>query len=270
MLTTFALAALALSPAQGGELKLTNVRLTIGELGPPRASAQFLPGDLVFVGFDINGLPIGDNGEATYRMSLEVFNAAGKSIYKQDASDRAELFPLRGNVIPARAFVNIGLDQDPGNCTCKIVVEDPKTKASDTLSVKFEVLKRDFGIIQVYTSHDLEGRLSAPATGVVGQTTFIQFSVAGFQRDPKTKQPNIHFTFEMLDDKGAPLLKKPQQHFQDDKALEKINENLSAFGMRYMLFMSRPGKFTFRATAEDKIANKKAVYELPVTVLAGN
>ena len=34
MFTTLALAALTIAPAQGGTLKLTNVRLTIGELGP--------------------------------------------------------------------------------------------------------------------------------------------------------------------------------------------------------------------------------------------
>jgi hypothetical protein len=270
MFTTLALAALTLSPAQGGELKLTNVRLTIGELGPQRPNAQFLPGDLVFVGYDITGLPIEENGDATYKMAMEVFNESGKSIYKQDASERKDSFPLRGNSIPARAYVTIGLDFDPGNYTCKITVENPKSKASDTLTVKFEVLKRDFGIVAVYTSHDFEGRLSAPATGLVGQTTIIQFSVASFQRDPKTKQPNVHFEFQVLDDKGNAILGKPTQYIQDDKALTQINENLGAFGMRFPLFMSRPGKFTVRLTAEDKIANKKFVYALPVTVLAGN
>jgi hypothetical protein len=270
MFMTIALAALTVSPAQGGELKLTNVRLTIGELGPARPSAKFLPGDLVFVGYDINGLSIEPNGDATYKMAMEVFDGTGKSIFKQAASERKESFPLRGNLIPARAFVTLGLDFEPGNYTCKITVEDPKTKASDTLTAKFEVLKRDFGIVAVYTSHDLGGRLSAPATGLVGQTTFIQFSVTGFQRDPKFKQPNVHFTFQVLDDKGNAILGKPQQHFQDDKALDRIDENFGAFGMRFMLFMSRPGKFTVQLTAEDKLANKKSVYELPVTVLAGN
>ena len=41
----------------------------------------------------------------------------------------------------------------------------------------------------MYTSHDQRGELSAPTTGQVGQTVYIQFSIASFERDPKTKQP---------------------------------------------------------------------------------
>ena len=40
--------------------------------------------------------------------------------------------------------------------------------------------------------------------------------------------------------------------------------------MRFPLFMSRPGKFTAKITATDKVANKTATYELPVTVLPAN
>jgi hypothetical protein len=40
--------------------------------------------------------------------------------------------------------------------------------------------------------------------------------------------------------------------------------------MRFPLFMSRTGKFTARITATDKVANKKSVYDLPVTVLPSN
>ena len=64
---------------------------------------------------------------------MEVTDAAGKSIFKQDPRELNDFVPLRGNSIPARAFVTIGLDQDPGNYVCKVTVEDPKTKAKDTL-----------------------------------------------------------------------------------------------------------------------------------------
>ncbi|HVL13504.1 MAG TPA: hypothetical protein VM529_13135 [Gemmata sp.] len=270
MLTTLALAALTLAPAQGGELKIANVRLTVGELGPPRASARFLPGDILFVGFDITGLSIEDNGIGRYRMSVEVTDSAGKSVLKPPGRELEEPYPLRGNMIPARVYLNIGLDHEPGVFTCKITVEDPKTKAKDTLTTKFEVLKRDFGIVAVYASHDIEGRLSAPTTGMVGQTTYIQLQVASFQRDPKTKQPRVHFEFQVLDEKGTPILGKPGQYIQDEKSFPPVDENDARFRVLYKVFMSRPGKFTVRVTATDKITEKKSVYELPLTVLPGN
>ena len=95
-------AALTSAPAQGGDLKLTNVRMTIGELGPKRTNAKFLPGDILFVGYDITGLSIEPDGLAKYKMSMEVSDTAGKSIFKQDPRELNDFIPLRGNVIPAR------------------------------------------------------------------------------------------------------------------------------------------------------------------------
>lgn len=271
MFYSLALAALAVAPAQGGDLKLANVRMTIGELGPPRPSAKFLPGDVVFIGYDITGLAIGPDGMAKYKMAMEVSDGNGKSIFKQDARELDDFVPLRGSVIPARAFITIGLDQDAGTYTCKITVSDPKTKGKeDSLSVKFEVGKRDFGIVLVYPAYDELGRINAPTTGIVGQTIFVQFSVASFQRDPKTKQPNVQLEFQILDEKGSPILEKPRTHTQDDKSPQQVDEKEGAFAMRFPVFMSRPGKFTVKITATDKVANKKFTYDLPMTVLPTN
>src|SRR5439155_24981058 len=189
------LATLALAPAQQptGGLEMKNVRLTVGELGPPRPSNKLLPGDLLFISYDIEGLSIEPDGTAKYTMAMEVLDAAGKPIIKQDPRELLDFVPLRGNRVPARAFVTIGLDQAAGACSCKITVTDPRTKASNSMTVKFEVLKRDFGIVAVYTTHDERAEYVAPTTGVVGQTIFVQFSVASFMRDPKTKQPNVEF-----------------------------------------------------------------------------
>jgi hypothetical protein len=256
--------------SQAGELRLSNVRMTVGELGPTRPSAKLIPGDILFIGYDITGLSIEPDGVAKYKMSMEVVDAAGKSIFKQDPRELNDYIPLRGNSIPARAFVTIGLDQDPGSYTCKVTVEDPKAKGKDTLEVKFEVLKREYGIVAVFTTYDMEGRISAPTTGLVGQTIFLNFSVASFLRDPKTKQPNVDFEFQILDEKGTPTLAKPGLHTQDDKSVTKVDEKDGAFAMRFPLFMSRPGKFTAKVTATDKVAKKSSSYELPVTILPAN
>lgn len=267
MLLTLALAALTVAPAQAGQLKLTNVRLTIGELGTTRSSSKLLPGDVLFIGYDITGLTIDPDGFARYRMAMEVLDAAGKPIFKQEPNELTDFVPLRGNTIPARAFVTIGLDQEPGQYTCRIRVEDPQVKGrSDTLTVPFEVLKRDFGIVAVYTTYDERGSVSAPTTGMVGQTIFVQFSVASFARDPKTRQPHVEFEFQIVDELGRPTLGKPRTYIQDSG----IDEKHGAFAMRFPLFMNRPGRFTVKITARDKVANKVAGYELPVVVLPAN
>jgi hypothetical protein len=266
MLTTLALAAaLSLAPAQGG-LQLTNNRLTVGELGPTRNSNKLIPGDLLFIGFDIEGLTIDPEGTAKYTMAMEVTDAANKIIFKQDAREMIDFVPLRGNKIPARGFIVVGLDQEAGNYVCKITVTDPATKATQSLNTKFEVLKKDFAIVGVFTSHDERGALSASTTGVVGQTMFMQMTVANFQRDDKTKQPRVEFEYTILDEKGQPTLGKPRI----DNSPAKVDEKEGAFAWRYPMFMSRPGKFTMKVTARDKVANKSSTYELPITVLSPN
>ena len=257
----------ALGVAQpAGNLQLTNSRLTIGELGPTRTSTQFLPGDLLVVGFDIEGLTIDGDGTAKYTMGMEVQDAAGKPIFKQDPADLTHLIPLRGNRIPARAFVTIGIDQPAGMYTCQVSVTDPKTKANTMHTVKFEILKKDFGIVAPSFSFDPRGEISAPNTGMIGQTVFLQFSVAAFARSDKTKQPNVDFSFEIFDDKKQPTLGQPATHTQDTIADEKAE----MFAMRFPMFMSRPGKFTVKITATDKIAKRTTSYEVPVVVLPAN
>lgn len=262
MFYSLALAALSAVPAQGGQLKIENVRMTIGEIGTPRTNSRFLPGDILFLAFDINGLTIEPNGDAKYKMGTRVLDAAGKVFFKRDPEERLQFTPLRGSTLPARVYIIVGLDQDPGNYTLDVSVEDPKTKAQDKVSVKFEVTKRDFGIVNVYTSYDARGLISAPNNGVVGQTVVVQYTVASFQRDPKTKQPKIEFQYQYLDDKGTPILAEPHKLTVETG----VNEKDELFSLQFPLFMNRPGKFTVQITATDKVANKKATYELPVVI----
>ncbi len=265
MWTSLALAALAFAPAQppAGALQLTNVRLTIGELGPTRPTNKLLPGDVLYVGYDIEGLPIDPDGTAKYTIAMEVIDSANKIIFKQDPREMSDFVPLRGNRMPARAFVTIGLDQEPGMYSCKVTVTEPKSKSTSNITVKFEVLKKDFGIVAVLTTYDLRMEFPAPTSGTVGQTIFIWMSIASFERDAKTKQPNVEIEFTVLDEKGQPTLEKPVKQVQNSG----IEADKGAFRVIFPLYMNRPGTFTVRVTAVDKVANKTSTYELPVTVI---
>ena len=274
MWTPLALAAaVALAPAQpdaAGGLKLANVRFTQGELGPTRKDAKVLPGDVVFIGYDIDGLTIDPDGKTQYTMGMEVSDAAGKLIFRQDPRELNDLAPLRGATMPGRAFITVGLDQPAGAYNCKITVTDLKKKAAGSLTVKFEVGKPEFGIVQVYTGHDPGGALVAPTTGTVGQTLYVIHSVASFARDPKTKQPDVLVEYQVLDEKGQPLLGKPIARVQDAKAEVQVGEKDGVFKLDFPLFLSRPGKYTVRVTASDRVANKKATFDLPITALPAN
>lgn len=254
-------AVLALAPGQTG-LQLSNVRLTVGELGGPRPNAQVLPGDILFIAYDIDGLTFDAQGGVHYSMALEVVNAAGKPLLKQDPREIVDFAPLRGRTIPARAFVSIGIDQEPGMFTCKITITDMKSKQSATLSQKFEVLKKDFGIVGVNTFYDEERRYSAPTAGFVGQTIIVNFVVVGFAREGRTRQPRVEIEVQAMDDKNQPTLPEPLKETVDSG----IKEDDPGFVRQFPLFMNRAGKFTLKIKATDKVSQRVFTYDLPVTI----
>src|SRR6185312_4163372 len=169
-------AALSFAPGQNG-LQLTNVRTTIGELGPTRKETKFLPGDILFIGYDIDGLTTEADGTAKYTMSMEVTDAAAKLLFKQDPKEMTEFIPLRGKKLPAKVYITIGMDQPAGKYNCKVTVTDSKAKSTNSLTVPFEVTKAEFGIVAVNPSYDERMAITAPTQGVVGQTIFLHFHV---------------------------------------------------------------------------------------------
>jgi hypothetical protein len=222
----------------------------------------------------MDGLTIDSEGIAKYSMAMEVTNPAGRVILEQKPTARVEFAPLRGNRLPGRAYVIVGLDETPGVYSCKLSVTDTVTKLTANLAVKFEVLKKEFAIVAVFTSHDQKGEISAPTTGQVGDTRWIQFTVASFERDPKTKQPNVYIEFQFFDEKGKALLVNeknelvPRKHEQDEKSLPPVKDGDGAFTLQFPVFLNRPGKFLVEMTAHDKVTGKKFLYKLPLTATA--
>ena len=148
----------------------------------------------------------------------------------------------------------------------KVTVTDKsvKDKPSATLERKFEVLPPDFGIVAVYASLDERGQTAAPTTGVVGQAVFINYTAVGFKRDPEKKQPNLRFEMIPLDENGKALMAKALFHEGND-----LDEKLPNYTVRFLLPMSRPGKFSIRLSCTDIVTKKTVTVDLPVTVIAG-
>jgi hypothetical protein len=255
-------AALALAPAQGGKLDLTNLRPTYGLQGPTRPTSKFLPGDPVYLTFDIDGITVGKDGKAVYTMGFDVTDKAGKSWHKVDPVERVDFVPLGGSRVPGRAFVSLGVDAPAGEYTMKFTTTDTVTKATGQFEYKFEVLKADLGVIQVRASRDEPGNQPAHTTGFVGEEIWIQFAAAGFKRDAKN-QPNLRFEMVTLDDKGKPTIAQPLT-----LDVDKLDEKVPIYSLRFPLPLTRPGKFTVKLTVTDKVANKTTTFELPVTALA--
>jgi hypothetical protein len=259
--TLAAAAALGLAPAQTGTLNLTNVRTTYGELGAARADTRYLPGDLYFVAFDIEGITVSREGKVEYAMSMEVTDKAGKAILQPKPVERDELLPLGGNRLPARAFVILDLDQAPGTYTCKVTVTDRVTKASKLLQRTFEVAPKAFGIVGLFTSGDDKGELPAPPGGVVGQNLFIHCALVGFGRD-RMKKPDAYVELRMVDESRKPTLAKPMTAVVP----KELGENEGLVTARFLVPFNREGTFTAELKATDNTTGKTSTVTFPIRV----
>jgi hypothetical protein len=261
MWTTIALiAALNLAPAQAGELTLSNLRSTYGMLGPQRASKKYIPGDLVVVSFDIDGIKADDSGKVLYSIGLEVTDPNGKLKFKRDPRELEANISLGGNTLPAYASVPVHMDDPPGQYTAKMTVTDLSTKASKSISGNFEVLPKAFGIANVSTTLDSEMHAPAPFLGT-GQSLWVNFHAIGFER--AGGQPNLSVEMKVLDENGKPTLKKPFT----GEVNKDIPEKVIALPMQFLLELNRPGKFTVELNATDKVTGKKATLSFPITVM---
>jgi hypothetical protein len=272
MLTSLALlAAMSMTPGQSAGMTLSNPRITYGELGSPRPDNKLLPGDIFFLSFDIEGIKVNESGRVKYGMAMEVTDKDGKNIFKQMPVERDDFLPLGGTKLPARAFVSVGVDQAPGTYTCKVTVTDmaEKDKAvSKTLEQKFEVLPRGFGIVQLYTAADMKGEIPAPLVGVAGQAMFVHFAVIEFQRDEKTKQPNLTIEMVVYDQSRQPTLAKPTAKQIPDESDGKVDEKVVGIPMRFLVPMNREGGFLIELKATDNISKKSTKVYLPLRVFA--
>ena len=66
------LAVLTLAADPPADLKLSNIRATHGLLGPKRTEKKVLPGESVFVCFDIDGITVNGDGKVQYSVATEV------------------------------------------------------------------------------------------------------------------------------------------------------------------------------------------------------
>src|SRR5262249_43563909 len=118
MRMTVALAvALSLAPSQAGKLALTHARLTQCLLGPVPPDAKLLPGDSLFLAFDIDGLQADATGKAQYSVGMAVANSQGKVQFKQEPRNLEAINALGGSRLPGHAHIDIGVDQPPGEYT---------------------------------------------------------------------------------------------------------------------------------------------------------
>jgi hypothetical protein len=253
-----ALVLLCLVPDLARSVEIKNVRSTFGRpYGATRADNKVLPGEPLFLMFDIEGLKMDEKtGEASYEISYGMYDNQGKEIVAKKTPQTAVL-ELRGGRVPGEAFFIVGIKQAAGKYKAKLSVTDRLAKVTKGHEYVFEVLKPGFGVWGV----------KAPAFAIPGQKYMFDLALVNMELDPKKKTPKVEVSVKVLDDAGKVLsiaLKQKFPPLPGEIDLEKANFLQIVCPP---IYLNRPGNFVIAVDAEDKLGKHKASVRIPLTVL---
>jgi hypothetical protein len=260
---------LAAAPADAGSLQIKNDHFTYGLVGSERKDAEVIPGDVLMLAFEVEGLTIKDDGSVTYSTALELLNKDGKSEFNEGPVERTVVNALGGSHLPCWSQAVIGGDVPAGEYTMRVTVADKAVKNGPpaVIEKKFTVVAPRFGIIVPKLTY-YNSPFPAPPVAVPGQQFLFFCGVVGFDSKPgKTAQDDlltdVILELTILDESGKPTLSKPFTG-----ALKVVPPDQKAFWpTTFPLSLNRSGKFTLVVTATDKQGNKTAKLELPLTVV---
>jgi hypothetical protein len=254
--------ALGVQPAQTGALTLNQPRFTFGPAGLTRTDGKFLPGDVVYMTFDVAGLKFDDESKAKYSVAMEISDAAGNTLYRQKPHASMVRNVLGGKAVPCSVQVQLPVDHPAGTLTVKVTVEDKATNQSGSVSKKVEVLKAGFGIVQLYTTAGNAGAVPVPSVGAEGSLLYVHFVAVGFARG-KDKQPDLSGTLRVLDEGGKETSAKP--------FTGRLNKDVAPDAMvvplQFGVTLNRAGRFTLELTATDHISGQKSTVSMPLKVV---
>jgi hypothetical protein len=266
MWTTLALMTLTMAPAQTGTPELKNARFTYGLLGQTRKSDKFLPGDAVYLRFDIDNMTVKKDGRVLYAMQMEITKkGADKPVFKRAAEDREVVNLLGGSRFPSVAIWPIQPDAEaPGEYTMKLTVTDKTTGKSAPLTQKFTVVQPKLGFVQVFLT-TFRGD-PVPPVGVPGQKIMLYYRLTGFEFDKKEKQSNLTVSIRILDADGKQTLAEPYKG--DIKSDAKTAPGVLEMHP-FMIDLNRAGKFKIEMKVTDNVAagRKSETLSLDLTVV---
>src|SRR5438876_9362338 len=119
---------LGLASGQPGKLAVANERLTYGHLGPPRESVKYLPGDVIYLTFEVQNMTFDADGKASYAVGLEILDGKGTPLLKQQPRNATSRNYLGGSTLPCAANMQVPLEAAPGNYSLRVTVIDNATK----------------------------------------------------------------------------------------------------------------------------------------------
>jgi hypothetical protein len=247
---------LALVPSSAQAFEFKNVRLAHGAFGATRVDPKkFLPGDFLFITYEIDGLKVDDKYRASFVTLVEVFDAAKKIVFQKETP--TVIVPqLGGSRMPGDLHVIMGNDRPPGQYKVRLSVSDVHAKEVKSFEHAFELLPKGFGIVG----------LMGPAIAVPGLPYMAQFNIVELGLDAK-KKPNAKLEMKILDEAGKATSPASISNFPADLPETVDLTKANFIPIDYPIFPNRAGRFFIEITVTDSNAQKTATTRYPLNVI---
>ena len=262
-----ALFVLGVFPNLASALEIKNIRPCYAPFGATRYNLKLLPGDVLFITYDLDGLATDKkSGKTNYETTLELLDVndadpkKAKVLYKKPSTN--EVVPQLGTGrMPGDLHVIMGAQQAPGKYAIRLTVHDKVANEAKAFQYPFEVVPQGFGFVGV----------TAPAIGFPGQHYVTGFGLVNLALNAKTKEPEVEVDIKILDEKGAAVAPAVKILLPRDMPEGIKLDEANFVPLQYPIYLNRPGRFTIEIQAVDKLAgNKKQELRYPVTVLDVN
>jgi hypothetical protein len=257
-----AMALLFLAAFAQAKLEIQNVQAVYGPVGPERDSLDVYPADEIFFRFTVGGVKADAEGRAEVNIAMKLTNADGDLLLAQENPLRVPL-SLGGDSFPSNTRIALGDQTAPGEYTLTVTVVDKLSQEKVSFQRKIVCKPVTFALVAAEFFYDMDGKMPAPAGGVVGQVIHFRSRVIGF--DKSNDKIDTTMTAEIIDPQGKNVLPKPivGEIKQDDPdVVRKVN----FVTFRSQLLLNRPGNFTFRIKVVDNNSQKTAAFEAPIRV----
>lgn len=245
-------------------LEITKVQACYGPFGPERKLLVVYPHDELIFRFVVTGVRTDAENRTDGLLSLKLHDADGKLLGVQDTPLKSQV-NLGGDAIPTQARFNLGDKLPAGDYSLTITYTDKISSEKATFQRKFTSKPSEFALVAPDFSYDLDGKLPAPAGGVVGQ--LLHFRIRAIGLDRTQEKISASMALQVFDAQGKEELAKPlTAAFKNDDA--EVVKQIPVVNFRSQLLLNRPGDFVIRVTVTDQIAKKTAKFELPLHVTA--
>jgi hypothetical protein len=246
------------------ELTIEDVKATYGPFGPERKSFDSYPFDELFIRFTIRGATVDAEGKVDAAFHFQLSDADGK-VLVQDKRPFTGILALGGKTLPGTSSLRLSKEVKPGEYTWKVTVTDNLASQSATTERKLTIKPPEFAVVATQFSYDAEGRVPAPAGGVVGQHLFFRFRAIGI--DFAQGKVDAEMTVQVLDADGKETMPQELRHaIKSNNAEQLAKTDYLTFNGHVVL--NREGMFTVRIHVRDHVGNHRTQIEIPIRATA--